>query len=48
MNRRNEHNYLKVFADLLQRCVLFATLGTKSKSMETFAAKKFRHNGYPK
>jgi transposase len=48
MNRRKGHNYLTVFADLVQKRVLFATPGKGSETWESFAAEMPRHNGHPK
>jgi hypothetical protein len=46
MNRRKGHNYLTVFADLLAKRVLFATLGKDASVWEAFAAELLRHNGH--
>ena len=48
MNRRKGHNYLTVFADLVQKRVLFATPGKGSETWEAFASEMPRHNGHPK
>jgi transposase len=48
MNRRKGHNYLTVFADLVQKRVLYATPGKGSETWEAFAAEMPRHNGHPK
>ncbi len=48
MNRRKGHNYLTVFADLVQKRVVFATPGKDASTWEAFAAELLRHNGHPK
>lgn len=48
MNRRKGHNYLTVFADLVQKRVIFATPGKDASTWERFAAELLRHNGHPK
>ena len=47
MNRRKGHNYLKVFADLMSKRVLFATPGKDASVWAASAAKLVRHNGHP-
>jgi transposase len=48
MNRRRGHNCLTVFADLVQKRVIFARPGKDSGTWERFAAEILRHNGHPK
>lgn len=48
MNRRKGHNYLTVFADLVQKRVVFATPGKDASTWEAFAAELLGHNGHPK
>jgi transposase len=48
MNRRKGHDYLTVFADLVQKRVLFATPGKDAEVWRAFAAELPRHNGHPK
>ena len=48
MNRRERHNYLTVFADLLAKRVISATPGKDASVWEAFAAELLRHNGHPK
>ncbi len=48
MNRRKEHNYLTVFADLAAKRVLFATPGKDASVWAAFAEELLRHNGHPK
>ena len=47
MNRRKGHNYLTVFADLVERRVLFATEGKDHTTFAAFAEELMRHNGHP-
>lgn len=46
MNLRKGHNYLSVFADLLQKRVLFATEGTDSETWGAFVQALAQHNGH--
>jgi transposase len=48
MNTRKGHNYLSVFADLMNRRVIFATEGKDHSVFERFAEELGRHNGHPK
>ncbi len=48
MNCRKGHNYLSVFADLIERRVIFATEGKDHSVFERFAEELARHNGHPK
>lgn len=48
MNRRKGHNYLTVFADLIQRRVLFATEGKDAATWQAFVDELVKHNGHPK
>jgi transposase len=48
MNRRKGHNYVTVFADLLERRVLFGTEGKDHSVWERFAQELTAHNGHPK
>ena len=48
INRREGHNYLTVFADLMAKRVLFATHGNDTSVWEAFADELLRHNGHPK
>lgn len=48
MNRRKEHNFLTVFADLMTKKVLFATPGKDAPVREAFGAELLRHNEHPK
>ena len=47
-NRRNGHNYLTVFADLVAKRVIFATPGKDASVWEAFAGELLRNNGHPK
>ncbi len=48
MNRRKGHNYVTVFADLLQKRVLFGTEGKDASVWQSFALELQSHNGHPK
>ena len=48
VSRRERRNYLTVFADLLDKRVLFVTPGKDVSVWEAFAAELLRHNGQPK
>jgi transposase len=48
MNRRKGHNYLTVFAELIAKRVVFATLGKDVSVWAAFTAELLRHNGHPK
>lgn len=48
MNRRKGHNYLTVFADLVEKRVLFATEGKDASVWASFAQELQAHNGHPK
>ena len=48
MNRKKGHNYVTVFADLLQKRVLFGTEGKDAGVWESFAQELQGHNGHPK
>ncbi len=48
MNRRKGHNYLTVFADLMEHRVIFATEGKDSETFEAFVEALSEHNGHPK
>lgn len=48
MNRKKGHNYVTVFADLLNRRVLFGTEGKDATVWERFAQELQAHNGHPK
>lgn len=48
MNRRKGRNHLTVFADLVEKRVIFATPGKDSSTWEAFAAELVKHNGHPK
>jgi transposase len=47
MSIRKGHEYLTVFADLLERRVIFATEGKDSATFRTFCEELLRHNGHP-
>ena len=47
MNCRKGHDYLTVFADLLERRVLFATEGKDSGTIEAFVEALSKHKGHP-
>jgi len=47
MNRRKGHEYLTVFADLLERRVLFATEGKDHTTFTAFVEELMRHNEHP-
>lgn len=47
MSLRKGHQYLTVFADLVERRVLFATEGKDSATFHAFAEELLRHNGHP-
>jgi len=48
MNRRKGHNYVTVFADLLNKRVLFGTEGKDASVWERFSEELQVHNGHPK
>jgi transposase len=48
MNRRKGHNYVTVFADPLNKRVLFGTEGKDASVWESFAQELQAHNGHPK
>lgn len=48
MNRKKGHNYITVFADLLQKRVLFGVEGKDAGVWEKFAQEMGLHNGHPK
>jgi len=48
MSRRKGHHYLMVFADLVQKRVVFATEGKDHTTFQRFAAEILQHNGHPK
>jgi transposase len=48
MNRRKGHNYVTVFADLLNKRVLFGVEGKDAATWEAFAQQLQAHNGHPK
>jgi transposase len=48
MNRKKGHNDLTVFADLLQKRVLYGTEGKDAGVWESFAQELQAHNGHPK
>jgi transposase len=48
MNRKKGHNYVTVFADLLNKRVLFGTEGKDGSVWGTFAQELQAHNGHPK
>ena len=48
MNRKKGHNYVTVFADLLEKRVLFGTEGKDAGVWESFAQELEAHNGHPK
>ena len=48
MNRKKGHNYLTVFADLINKRVLFGTEGKDAGVWESFAQQLQAHNGHPK
>lgn len=48
MNRRKGHNYVTVFADLLNKRVLFGAAGKDAATWEAFAQELQAHNGHPK
>lgn len=48
MNRKKGHNYVTVFADLLNKRVLFGTEGKDASVWEGFAEELQAHNGHPK
>ena len=48
MNRKKGHNYITVFADLLNKQVLFGTEGKDAGVWERFAQEFEGHNGHPK
>jgi len=45
---RKGHDYLSVFADLVERRVVFATEGKDHTVFERFAEEILKHNGHPK
>jgi transposase len=48
MNRRKGHNYITVFADLVDKRVLFGTEGKDASVWGRFAEEMQAHNGHPK
>ena len=48
MSSRKGHHYLTVFADLMQRRVVYATEGKDHTTFRRFAEEILRHNGHPK
>lgn len=48
MNCRKGHEYLTVFADLVQKRVVFATEGKDHSTFTRFAEEILKHNGHPK
>ena len=48
MNRKKGHNYVTVFADLLNKRVLFGTEGKDASVWERFAEELQAHNGHAK
>lgn len=48
MNRKKGHNYITVFADLVQKRVLFGVEGKDAAVWEEFAQEMALHNGHPK
>ena len=48
MNRRNGHNYLTMFADLMTKLVRLATRGLGASVWAAFAEELLQHNGHPK
>jgi len=48
INRREGHNYLTVFADLVAKRVFFATPGKAASVWDAFAGELPRHNEHPK
>ena len=48
MNRRKGHNYVTVFADLVEKRVLFGVEGKDAAVWEAFAQELVAHNGHPK
>lgn len=48
LNCRKGHDYLTVFADLVQRRVLFATEGKDAGTFQAFVEALAAHNGHPK
>jgi transposase len=48
MNRKKGHNYVTVFADLVEKRVLFGTEGKDAGVWEAFAEELVAHNGHPK
>ena len=48
MNCRKGHDYLTVFADLIQKRVVFATEGKDHSTFTRFAEEILKHNGHPK
>lgn len=48
MSSRKGHHYLTVFADLIQKRVVFATEGKDHTTFQRFAEEILKHNGHPK
>lgn len=48
MNRRKGHNYVTVFADLVEKRVLFGVEGKGAEVWSSFAEELTAHNGHPK
>jgi transposase len=48
MNRKKGHNYVTVFADLVNKRVLFGTEGKDAATWKAFTDELLVHNGHPK
>jgi transposase len=48
MNRRKGHNYVTMFADLVEKRVLFGVEGKGAEGWASFAEELQAHNGHPK
>ncbi|XOV72352.1 MAG: ISL3 family transposase [Verrucomicrobiota bacterium] len=48
LSARKGHDYLTVFADLMEKRVIFATEGKDAETFQRFADALYAHNGHPK
>ena len=48
MSARKGHDYLTVFADLMEKRFIFATEGNDAETFQRFADALYAHNGHPK
>ena len=48
LSARKGHDYLTVFADLMEKRVIFTTEGKDAETFQRFADALYAHNGHPK